>query len=58
MDDETYIYVKSDLNQLAGQKYYVKTILGRVPGKFKYIYVDKFASKVWWAICSWRKEHV
>lgn len=52
MDDETY--VKLDLKQLPGQKFYVSTIRGRVADKFKYVMVDKFAKKtmIWQAICS------
>ena len=52
MDDETY--VKSDFKQVPGQKFYVSTIRGNVPNKYKHILVDKYAKKfmVWQAICS------
>lgn len=52
MDDETY--VKVDLKQLPGRKFYVSTIRGGVAGKFKYIKMDKFSKKlmIWQAICS------
>lgn len=52
MDDETY--VKADFRQLAGRNFYVSTIRGNVPKKFKYIFCDKFAKKflVWQAICT------
>ena len=52
MDDETY--VKCDYKQIPGHQYYVSTIRGNVPDKFKYVCQDKFAKKimVWQAICS------
>lgn len=52
MDDETYI--KCDFKQVNGQKFYLSTMRGNVPEKFKYVCLDKFARKmmVWQAICS------
>jgi hypothetical protein len=52
MDDETY--VKLDFRQIPGNKFYVSTIRGIVPNKFKFILQDKFAKKlmIWQAICS------
>lgn len=52
IDDETY--VKLDLKQHPGQKFYVATIRGRVLPKWKYICLDKFAKKalIWQGICS------
>lgn len=52
MDDETYI--KMDLKQLPGQKFYAaKERLG-VVDKYKFVKVDKFCKKllIWQAICS------
>lgn len=52
MDDETY--VKLDFKQLPGQKFYIATGRGDVPGRFKFVFADKFAKKamIWQAICS------
>jgi hypothetical protein len=52
MDDETY--VKMDFGQLPGQKIYKATGRGDVPGKFKFVFADKFARKclIWQGICS------
>lgn len=52
MDDETY--VKLDLRQLPGQKWYVSNVRLNVPEKFKYVKLDKYAKKlmIWQAICS------
>lgn len=52
MDDETY--VKLDLKQLPGRKFYISNIRGNVAEKFKWVKLDKFAKKVmiWQAICS------
>lgn len=52
MDDETY--VKFDFKQIPGQKFYLSTIRGNVPNKFKYVLQDKYAKKlmIWQAICS------
>lgn len=52
LDDETY--VKLDLKQLPGSKYYVSTIRGKVAARWKYICVDKFGKKamIWQGICS------
>lgn len=52
MDDETY--VKLDLRQLPGRKYYVSNVRASVPAKYKYCFMDKYAKKVmiWQAICS------
>lgn len=56
VDDETY--VKLDLKQNAGSKYYVATIRGKVLDKWKYIFVDKYAKKamIWQGICSCGKK--
>lgn len=52
MDDETY--VKCDFKQIPGKKFYVSTIRGNVPNKYKYVLQDKFAKKflIWQGICS------
>lgn len=52
MDDETY--VKADFKQLPGQKFYVASMRGNVPSKYKFVCQDKYAKKymVWQAICS------
>lgn len=52
MDDETY--VKRDFKQLPGQKYYVSSIRGNVPNRYKFVQQDKFAKKylIWQCICS------
>lgn len=52
VDDETY--VKLDLKQLPGNKFYLSTIRGAVLPKWKYVCVDKFAKKalIWQGICS------
>lgn len=56
VDDETY--VKLDLKQNAGSKYYVATIRGKVLDKWKYICVDKYAKKamIWQGICTCGKK--
>lgn len=52
MDDETY--VKCDFRQLPGQNFYASKFRGRVPDKYKFVLVDKFAKKymIWQAICT------
>lgn len=52
MDDETYI--KADFKQIPGQKFYLSKARGDVPAKFKFVFVEKFASKhmIWQGICS------
>lgn len=52
MDDETY--VKIDLNQIPGQKFYVALERLSVADKYKFTKVDKFGKKllIWQAICS------
>ena len=52
MDDETYI--KCDLKQLPGPKFYISIVCGRVSNKFKYKSLDKFCKKLllWQPICS------
>jgi hypothetical protein len=51
-DDETYL--KRDFRQLPGLKYYVSTIRGNVPSKYKFVCQDKYAKKymIWQGICS------
>ena len=50
IDDETY--VKLDLEQLPGQKFYIATGRGDVPGTFRFMFADKFAKKamIWLAV--------
>lgn len=52
MDDETY--VKCDFKQLPACNFYVSTMRGNVPNRFKFVLQDKFAKKmmVWQALCS------
>lgn len=52
MDDETY--VKLDFGQIPGQKFYLAKRKGDAPGKFKFVFADKFARKlmIWQGICS------
>jgi transposase len=52
MDDETY--VKNDFKQLPGQKFYISTMRGNVPDRYKFVHQEKYAKKlmIWQAICS------
>lgn len=56
LDDETY--VKADFQQIPGVKFYKAPARGKVPGKYKFIFADKFAKKfmIWQGICSCGKK--
>jgi hypothetical protein len=40
-DDKTY--VKNDLKQLFGQKFYISTIRGKLPDRYKFVCQEKYA---------------